>query len=108
MAKPVKVVLVSSTSHPLHKKFKKLSEEVAEKLGVELEVKMEDYAYLSEHGELDDLGMPWLPQLLVELDNGEVKPILTKMPISAKTLQPDLDEARRIIEGKLKELGLGE
>ncbi|MCE4620873.1 MAG: hypothetical protein F7B95_00340 [Desulfurococcales archaeon] len=104
MARIVKLVLDTAEHHPLHKAWLKLAETLANELGVELEVKKEDYVFAVEHGDTDDLGMAWLPQLFAILDNGEVKVVLSKYPFDPKTTKPDeglaLEEARK----KLKEL----
>ncbi|MEM2196457.1 MAG: hypothetical protein QW290_05205, partial [Sulfolobales archaeon] len=39
---------------------------------------VEDYLFLIEHGDTDEYGMAWLPQLLAELDSGEIVKVLTK------------------------------
>jgi hypothetical protein len=101
MAKVVKLILVTAKDHPQHKLWVKLLDKLAEELGVEKEIKIEDYLLLTEHGDTDELGMPWLPQLLAQLDNGEIKVVLSRMPLN-KALQPDIElglqEARKKIE----------
>jgi hypothetical protein len=70
---------------------------------VELKILEEDYIYVNEYGEKDEFGFGWLPQLFVEIDDGRVIPVLTKIPFNPSTLKPDLDEAKRQIEKILKE-----
>ena len=95
MAAVRKLVLVTSKGHPLHKYFTRIAEEVAKRIGAELEVREEDYIYLSKYGETDDLGLTWLPQLLAELDDGSVVKVLT---------QPVLDSRGKLdYEGGLRE-----
>jgi hypothetical protein len=101
VAKPVKLVLVTAEHHPYHKLWMKLLDKIAEKTGLRKEVKIEDYVYLIEHGDTDEYGMAWLPQLLVEYDDGSVKLLLSKLPLNAK-FEPDLEEAERIVLSKLK------
>ncbi len=105
VAKVKKLILVTATHHPLHKVFSKLLDEMAEKLSVEKEVKHEDYMFLIKYGETDEFGMAGTPQLLVELDDGRIVPVLTQrsMPLT-DALKPDLDKAREIIMSKIKEL----
>lgn len=105
MAKVRKLILVTATHHPLHKVFNNLLEELAEKLGVEKEVKIEDYVFLIKYGETDEFGMAGTPQLLVELDDGKILPILTQksMPLT-DALKPDIEKAREIILEKIKQL----
>lgn len=106
MAKPKKLILVTATHHPLHELWMKLSDEVSKILNIEREVRYEDYVLLTEHGDTDDLGMPWLPQLLIELDDGSIKLLLSKIPLN-KALQPDYDKAKEEILNKIKELEKG-
>ncbi|MEB2836811.1 MAG: hypothetical protein GSR80_000938 [Desulfurococcales archaeon] len=104
MARIAKLVLDTIKHHPLHKMWLNLAKSLAEELGVELEVKEEDYVYAIDHGDTDELGMAWLPQLFAVLDNGEVKLVLSQFPFDPKTTKPDpqaaLEEARR----KIKEI----
>ncbi len=102
MSKPIKLILVTAEHHPQHKMWIKLVKEIAEQTGLEYEVRIEDYILLTEHGDTDDLGMAWLPQLLVRLDNGEYKVLLSRMPLN-KALQPDIKKAKEEILNKLKE-----
>jgi len=104
MAKPVKLILVTAKDHPHHKLWTKLLDRLAEELGAEKEVRIEDYLLLTEHGDTDDLGMPWLPQILVQLDNGEIKVVLSRLPLN-KALQPDIDLAFKEALKRLKEIG---
>ncbi len=103
MPKPVKLILVTAKDHPQHKMWVKMAEELSKEFGVELEVRYEDYLLLTEHGETDELGMAWLPQLLVELDNGEIKPLLSRMPLN-EALQPDPEKAKEAVREKLRQL----
>lgn len=105
MAKVKKLILVTATHHPLHKIFNNLLEDLAEKLGVEKEVKIEDYVFLIKYGETDEFGMAGTPQLLVELDDGKIVPVLTQksMPLTG-ALKPDIDKAREIVLKKIDEL----
>ncbi len=106
MAKPVKLILVTAKDHPQHKLWIRLLDEVAKETGLEKEVKIEDYLLLTEHGDTDELGMPWLPQLLVQLDNGEIKVLISRLPLN-KALQPDVEQAKKIVLEKLRELEAG-
>ncbi len=94
MTKPVKLVLVTAEHHPLHKQWVKLAEEIARETGLEMEIRKEDYVLLNECGEQDEFGMAWLPQLLVMLDDGSCKLVLSKLPLN-NALQPDLEAAKK-------------
>ncbi len=103
MAKPVKLILVTAKDHPQHKMWVKLVEEVSKETGIPFEVRLEDYVLLTEHGDTDELGMAWLPQLLAELDNGEYVVLLSRMPLN-DSLQPDPVQAKKTVIEKLKSL----
>ncbi|MEL9909065.1 MAG: hypothetical protein QXP97_03705 [Desulfurococcus sp.] len=105
MVKVKKVVLVTAEHHPYHKLWSKIAEALSKKMGVELEVRKEDYVYLVEYGDKDDLGMSWLPQILVELDDGRVQWVLSQLPLNER-LQPDEEKALEVMVNKLKELGV--
>ncbi len=103
MAKARKIILVSATHHPLHKIWVQVAEKTAEELGVEFETRMEDYVLLTEHGATDDLGMTWLPQILVELDDGTIKPVLTEMPLG-EDYKADPSRAVEVLKKNIREL----
>ncbi len=86
-----KFVLVTSKAHPLNKHFTKLAKKLTEEFDAELEVREEDYMYLIKYGDTDELGMAWIPQLLAELDDGEVIKVLT---------QPNLDSQGNVDEDR--------
>ena len=98
-----KLILVSSTSDPRHKPFVQVLDELAKALGVEREIREEDYVFLTDHGEKDEFGMPFLPQLFAETDDGKVLPILTQIPFN-KSLQYDVQEALKQALEKVKQL----
>ncbi|MCX8185114.1 MAG: hypothetical protein RMI56_03520 [Sulfolobales archaeon] len=78
MTRLTKLILVTADHHPLHKYFKEIAEELSKKYGVPLEIRVEDYLFLIEHGDTDEYGMAWIPQILAELDSGEIFKVLTK------------------------------
>ena len=98
MARIVKVILDAADFHPLHKDWVRLAETLARELGVELEIRNEDYLYAIQYGETDELGMAWLPQLFVQLEDGSVRLVLSRYPFDPKTVKPSeelaLKEAR--------------
>lgn len=96
-----KLVLVTATHMPQHKYFKKLAEDLSKELGIELEVREEDYVFVNTYGEKDEFGMSWLPQLFA-IVNGNIIPVLTKFPINEKTLDYDYEKAVREVKEKLK------
>lgn len=100
-----KVVVVTAEHHPYHKLWMSLAQKLSQTLGVPMEVKIEDYVYLVEHGDKDEFGMSWLPQILVELDNGNVHWLLSQLPLNER-LEPDEEKALEAMLSKLKELGV--
>ena len=107
MPKPRKLVLVTAEHHPHHNLWLKLLDNIAKRTGLEKEGKIEDYLYLIEHGDTDEYGMAWLPQLLVELDDGSVRLLLSRLPLNEK-LEPDIEKAEQIVLEKLAELSRDE
>lgn len=100
-----KLVLVSSTSDPRHKYFLQALEKLSAQLGVEKEVREEDYVFLTDYGEKDEFGMPFLPQLFAVTDSGKVVPVLTQMPLKLeKEAQYDVEEGVRQALEKIKQL----
>ncbi|MEM0026576.1 MAG: hypothetical protein QXT53_01395 [Ignisphaera sp.] len=99
-----KLILVTAKHLPQHKYFEALAKQLAEQLKVPLDIIEEDYVFVNTYGEKDEFGMAWLPQLFAEL-NGEIKPVLTRLPISEKTLDVDLEKARKEV---LNALGLAQ
>jgi hypothetical protein len=104
VAKIKKIILDTAEFHPLHKAWLNLAKRVAEELGVDLEVKKEDYIFAIEHGQTDDLGMASLPQLFAELEDGRIVLLLAEYPFDPKTTKPDKDLAYKAVREKLEEL----
>jgi len=103
--KASKVVIVTAEHHPYHKMWLKLAERLSAILKVPLEVKVEDYVYLVEHGDRDEFGMSWLPQILVELEDSTIHWLLSRLPLDER-LQPDEEKAVYEMLEKLKSLGV--
>ncbi|NAY89912.1 MAG: hypothetical protein GU347_04275 [Desulfurococcales archaeon] len=101
MAKVKKLILVTAEHHPYHKQWLRMSNELAQMLGVELEVKIEDYVFAIEHGVTDEFGMAGLPQLLVELEDGKIKPLLYEIPLDSN-FQLDFEAAKKLASEKLE------
>ena len=99
-----KVILVTAEHHPYHKFWRKLAEKLGDRIKTPVEIKIEDYVYLVEPGDKDELGMSWLPQILVELENNEVHWLLSQLPLDDR-LQPDENKAIEEMLSKLKALG---
>jgi hypothetical protein len=100
-----KVVIVTAEHHPYHKFWLKLADKLSKTVNAPLDVKIEDYVYLVEHGDKDELGMTWLPQILVETDDGEVHWLLSQLPLNER-LEPSEEKALEEMLRKLRELGI--
>ncbi|RLG80960.1 MAG: hypothetical protein DRO13_02400 [Thermoprotei archaeon] len=103
MASVKKIYLVTATHHPYHGLWSQLAKELADRLGVELEVKHEDYVFLIEHGDTDEYGMAWIPQILAEFNDGTIKVLLSQLPLD-ESLKPDPNKAIEIMMNRIKEL----
>lgn len=95
MARAKKLILVGAPWAAFNDKLKKLCQEVAAEKGLEFEEKIEDYIFLTKHGEKDELGGADIPQVFVELDDGTIKHVLTRVPIAGT--EPNFEEARKRI-----------
>ena len=104
MAKIKKIILDTAEFHPLHKAWLNLARRLAEELGVELEVKKEDYLFAIEHGQTDDLGMASLPQLFAELEDGRIVLIMAEYPFDPKTTKPDKNMAYEQAKKRIEEI----
>lgn len=102
--KAKKLILVTSESHPAHKYFVKILEDTVKQFNLEKEVRNEDYVFLTDYGEKDEFGMPFLPQLFVLTEDGKILPLLTKLPFDSKTLEPDVEQAEKEVFDKIKNL----
>ncbi|BCU71325.1 hypothetical protein [Stygiolobus caldivivus] len=101
--KAKKLILVTSESHPSHKAFVKVTEDLSTQLNLEKEIKIEDYTFLTDYGEKDEFGMPFLPQLFVQTDDGKIVPVLTQMPFNQK-FQPDPEKGKEEAINKIKNI----
>lgn len=101
MSNVKKIVLVTAKHLPQHKYFENIAKELANELNMELEILEEDYVFVNTYGEKDEFGLAWLPQLFAVMHNNVVKPILTKLPISERTLEFDIEKAKRIAKEAL-------
>ncbi|MCX8195509.1 MAG: hypothetical protein N3F67_00260 [Acidilobaceae archaeon] len=99
-----RVILDTAEHHPLHKDWLKLARSLSQELGVELEVLSEDYVFAIEHGETDDLGMAWLPQLFARLEDGSVKLLLSRYPFDPQTAKPNEQMALEEVRRRLREI----
>lgn len=95
-----KIILVGAPWATFNDKLKKICQEVAAEKGLEFEERVEDYIFLMRYGEKDELGGADIPQVFVELEDGTVKHVLTRVPV--RGVEPDFEEARRRILAALE------
>jgi len=107
MAKLKKIYLVTATHHPYHELWMKMAKDLSEKLNTELEVRYEDYLFLIEHGDVDEYGMAWLPQIIAEFDDGSYRVLLSQLPLN-EALQPDPNKALEIMISRVREVEGGQ
>jgi len=98
-----KLILVTATHHPYHQKWLELTQRLSQELGVEYEVREEDYLFAIEHGKTDDLGMAGLPQLFAQLADGRILLLLWEIPLNEK-FEADFEKARVKVLESLKEI----
>lgn len=106
MTRVVRVILDTAQHQPQHKFFVEIASWLSTTLGKELKVIEEDYVFVNEHGEKDEFGFGWLPQLFVELEGGEIVPVLTRPPFNPRTLELDPEESKKEILRRLREKGV--
>jgi hypothetical protein len=99
MGKAVKLIFVGADWAPFNDKLKRICQEVASARNVGFEERSEDYVFLAKYGEKDELGGADVPQVFVELDDGTIRHVLTKVPIVGTS--PDFELARRRLEESL-------
>jgi len=73
-----------------------VSEAVSKATNVPLEVRKEDYDLLISKGEKDEFGGVDIPQIFLKLEGGEIKHIMTRIPINEKGM-PDIEKGIRIL-----------
>jgi len=72
------------------------SKEVSEKLGVKLEVRKEDWDFLTQYGEKDEFGGVDIPQLFIQTESGKILHVMTRTPLTSDG-KPDIGAAKKKI-----------
>ncbi|MEB2793185.1 MAG: hypothetical protein G5Z42_04925 [Caldisphaeraceae archaeon] len=97
-----KIILDTAEFHPLHKSWLSLAQNLAKELGVEVEVKKEDYLFAISYGDKDDIGMAWLPQLFVQTADDKIVLVMSQYPFDPATTKPSdtmaFEEAKKKID----------
>jgi len=96
MAIPKKLIVVTASYDPLRKRILRIVNNVASQKRLEVEVKEEDWIFLTKYGEKDELGGASIPQVFIEYDDGSIRHVLTRVPINERG-KPDNEAAERII-----------
>lgn len=94
-----KILLVTADWDSVRKYVEPVCKGVAAELGVELEIRNEDYGFLVEHGEKDDFGGVEIPQVFV-VDGEKVKHVFTRIPLTADG-KPDIRGATEMLKKAL-------
>jgi len=96
---PKKILLVTADWDNVRKYVEPICKSVASELGVDLEVRNEDYGFLVEHGEKDDFGGVEIPQVFV-VDGQNVKHVFTRIPLTTEG-KPDVHGATEMLKKAL-------
>ncbi|MEM0320997.1 MAG: hypothetical protein QW613_01190 [Thermoprotei archaeon] len=96
---PKKIVLVTADWDNARKYVEPVCKGVAAELGVELEIRNEDYGFLVEYGEKDDFGGVEIPQVFV-VDGQKVIHVFTRIPLTAEG-KPDIKSATEMLKKAL-------
>lgn len=91
-----KIVVVTADWEKLSGLVRKACQEAAKELGVEVMELKEDWEYLAQHGARDEYGGVDLPQVFLEFEDGSVRHVLTRVPLT-ESGKPDVEGAVRII-----------
>ena len=84
MVIPKKLIVVTASYDPLRKRILRIVNKVASQKGLEVEVREEDWVFLTEHGEKDELGGASMPQVFIEYEDGSIKHVLTRIPLNER------------------------
>jgi|YelNatPaOPRAMG01_1025707.scaffolds.fasta_scaffold61455_2 hypothetical protein len=83
--------------------LKKVCYEVAKELKLNLEERKEDWEFLVNFGQKDDIGGVDIPQAFIKLSNGRIVHLMTRVPLTSNG-EPDLKNAKELIIRKIIEL----
>ena len=99
--KLAKILLVTAEYDPLRRKMKRVLEEVAKETEAEFEERLEDWEFLMKYGERDEFGGFDLPQVFVISDDGSIKHVLTRVPLSDAG-KPLFEKVKKLVVQVLK------
>lgn len=101
MVVPKKLIVVTASYDPLRKRILRIVNRVASQKNLEVEIKEEDWIFLTEYGEKDELGGASIPQVFIEYEDGSIRHVLTRIPLN-EIGKPDNEAALDIILSALK------
>jgi len=84
-----KVILITAEWDALRQYARRICQEAAQQLSAEYEEVNEDWNFLTEHGEKDEFGGVEIPQAFLQLEDGKILHVMTKVPLNEKG-SPDL------------------
>ena len=103
MKKIKKIIVVTAQWDPLSSRVLKIASKIAEKYGLDIDKKEEDWIFLKKYGEKDELGGADIPQVFIELEDGSIIHVLTKLPLTEEG-KTKKKKAEKIIEEKISSL----
>jgi len=97
-----RIILALAEGAPLRRQMERMCKKVAEELGISFDVLVDDWDFLYKHAERDELGGIDLPQVFIELETGEIKHVLTRLPLDENG-KVDIKTAEKILVNAIKE-----
>lgn len=89
--KPKTVILVTAEWDAVRNYARKICQTAAAQLGVEYKELNEDWDFLTNYGEKDEFGGVEIPQAFIELEDGKIVHVMTKVPLNDRGT-PDLQK----------------
>jgi hypothetical protein len=97
------LIIVTADWEKVSTYLKKVCYEVAQELKLNLEERREDWEFLVNFGQRDEIGGVDIPQAFIKLNDGRVFHLMTRVPLNSDG-QPDLKNAKELIRRKIVEL----
>ena len=74
--------MATAEGAPLRRQAERVCRKVAEANNIKFDVISDDWEFLYKYGLRDEMGGIDLPQVFVELDDGTVKHVMTRLPLT--------------------------
>lgn len=91
-----RIILAIAEGAPLIRQARSVCEEISRETGIPLEILRDNWDFLYKHGVRDEWGGIDLPQIFIETEEGQIKHVLTRLPLSPEG-KVDLEKAKRIL-----------